>query len=107
MPVSVSSYGISNQDKKEALSIVQEKPIMKSNEVVEVQTPSSMGWKDYMMNMAKRFKTAMPGLGRLAKLGIEYLVPKLKPAIAIAGSLINSMSQPTTSTSLTEMNVDK
>ena len=107
MPVSVSSYGISNQDKKEALSIVQEKPIMKSNEVVEVQTPSSMGWKDYMMNMAKRFKTAMPGLGRLAKLGIEYLVPKLKPAIAIAGSLINSMSQPTTSTNLTEMSIDK
>ena len=93
MPISVSTYGISNQDKKEALNIVQEKPIMKANETIEVQSPSSMGWKNYMKNMAKRFKDTLPGLSKLGKLGIEYLVPKLKPAIAIAGTLINSVAQ--------------
>ena len=93
MPVSVSTYGISNQDKKEAINIVQEKPIMKSNETIEVETPVSLGWKNYMYNMAKRFKTAMPSLGKLVNMGINYFVPKLKPAIAIAGTLLNSMSQ--------------
>ena len=100
MPVSVSNYSITNQDKKEAISIVQEKPIMKSDESIEVKSPNTMGWKPYMLDMAKRFKTALPSIGKLIGMGLNYFIPKLKPAIAVAGTLINSMSQaipPTTS----------
>ena len=112
MPVSVSNYSITNQDKKEAISIVQEKPIMKSDESIEVKSPNTMGWKPYMLDMAKRFKTAMPGIGKLINMGINYFIPKLKPAIAIAGTLINSMAQqaPTTSLALPSgqnMNVEE
>ena len=93
MPVSVSNYGISNQEKKEAISIIQEKPIMKSNEYIEVQTPASLGWKGYLNNMAKRFSGYMPSIKKIVDMGINYFVPKLKPAIAIASSLINSVAQ--------------
>jgi hypothetical protein len=93
MPVSVSNYSITNQDKKEAISIVQEKPIMKSDESIEVKSPNTMGWKPYMLDMAKRFKTALPSIGKLISMGLNYFIPKLKPAIAVAGTLINSMSQ--------------
>ena len=105
MPVSVSSYSISNQDKKEALSIVQEKPIMKSNETIEINTPTSMGWKDYMLGMAKKFKNTLPGVSKLIGMGLSYFVPKLKPAIALVGSMINSMNQQTPQSN-TEMNIE-
>ena len=113
MPVSVSNYSITNQDKKEAISIVQEKPIMKSDESIEVKSPNTMGWKPYMLDMAKRFKTALPSIGKLISMGLNYFIPKLKPAIAVAGTLINSMSQdipPTTSLPLPSgqnMNVEE
>jgi len=113
MPVSVSNYSITNQDKKEAISIVQEKPIMKSDESIEVKSPNTMGWKPYMLDMAKRFKTALPSIGKLISMGLNYFIPKLKPAIAVAGTLINSMSQaipPTTSLALPSgqnMNVEE
>ena len=114
MPVSVSSYGISNQDKKEAINIIQEKPIMKSNEYIEVQTPASLGWKGYLSNMAKRIGGYLPSVRKIVDMGINYFVPKLKPAIAIASSLISSMSQQipknesitSTPTPTSEMKVD-
>ena len=73
---------------------------MKSDESIEVKSPNTMGWKPYMLDMAKRFKTALPSIGKLINMGLNYFIPKLKPAIAVAGTLINSMSQatpPTTS----------
>ena len=33
MPISVSTYGMSNQEKKDAIKVVQEKPIMKADEM--------------------------------------------------------------------------
>ena len=92
MPTSVSTYGINSKEKKEALDIVQSKPIMKANEVLEVKTPANMGWKSYMKDMAKRFKNSLPGMGKLANT-ISYLVPKLKPAISLVGTMISSMTQ--------------
>ena len=93
MPISVSTFGMSNQEKKDAIATVQEKPIMKANETIEVQSPVSMGYRKYLNNMAKRFKGILPGVGKLVGMGLNYLVPKLKPTISIVGSLINSMSQ--------------
>ena len=92
MPTSVSTYGMNSKEKKETLDIVQSKPIMKANEVLEVKTPANMGWKSYMKDMAKRFKNSLPGMGKLANT-ISYLVPKLKPAISLVGTMISSMTQ--------------
>lgn len=92
MPISVSNYGMSNQEKKDAIKVVQEKPIMKADETIVVKSPQSMGWKGYMNDMAKRFKSALPGIGKLVSMGLEYLVPQLKPAITVAGSIISSLN---------------
>ena len=91
MPTSVSTYGINSKEKKETLDIVQSKPIMKANEIVEVKTPANMGWKNYMKDMAKKFKNSLPSMGKLAN-SIAYVVPKLKPAISIVSSMIGSLA---------------
>ena len=93
MPVSVSTYGLSNQDKKDILSTIQQKPILKAGETLEVQSPTNMGWQPYLKNMAKRFKTALPSIGKLVGLGLNTIIPKLKPAISVVGTLIGSMAQ--------------
>ena len=93
MPISVSTYGMSNQEKKDMIAKVQEKPILKAGETIEIQSPSVMGWKSYMKNMAKRFKTAMPGIGKLIGIGLNNIIPKLKPALSVVGTLIGSMAQ--------------
>ena len=46
-----------------------------------------------MKNMAKRFKTAMPGIGKLIGIGLNNIIPKLKPALSVVGTLIGSMAQ--------------
>ena len=91
MPTSVSTYGMNSKEKKETLDIVQSKPIMKANEIVEVKTPANIGWKNYMKDMAKKFKNSLPSMGKLAN-SIAYVVPKLKPAISIVSSMIGSLS---------------
>ena len=93
MPISVSTYGMSNQEKKDIITTVQEKPILKAGETIEIQSPSVMGWKSYMKNMAKRFKTAMPSIGKLIGIGLNNIIPKLKPALSVVGTLIGSMAQ--------------
>lgn len=109
MPISVSNYGMSNQEKKDAIKVVQEKPIMKADETIIVKSPQSMGWRGYMNDMAKKFKSALPGIGKLVSMGLQYLVPQLKPAITVAGSIISSLnnqipkqeiSKPSTETSM-------
>ena len=92
MPISVSTYGMSNQEKKDAIKVVQEKPIMKADEAIVVKSPQSMGWKGYMNDMAKRFKSSLPGIGKLIGMGLNYLVPQLKPAISVVGSMLGSIS---------------
>ena len=93
MPTSVSTYGINSKEKKETLEIVQSKPIMKANEVLQVETPATLGFKGYMKAMARKFKNALPSMSKLMGIGINYLVPKLKPAISLVGTMINSMTQ--------------
>ena len=93
MPTSISTYGINAKEKKETLDIIQSKPIMKANEVLQVETPGSLGFKGYMKAMAKKFKNGLPPMSKLVNMGLSYLVPKLKPAISLVGTMINSMSQ--------------
>ena len=92
MPTSVSTFGLNSKDKKEILDIVQKKPIMKANEIVEVKTPGNMGWKNYMKDMAKRFKNGLPPMAKLTNM-VTSIVPKLKPAMSVVGTMINSVSQ--------------
>ena len=93
MPVSVSTYGLSNQEKKDIIATVQEKPILKAGERIEVQSPSVMGWGPYLKSMAKRFKNSMPSIGKLIGIGLNNIIPKLKPAISVVGTLIGTMAQ--------------
>ena len=89
MPTSTCLYSISNQEKKETIDIIQKTPIMKSNEIIDFKTPSSLGWKEYMKYMAKRFK-AMPSIPKLIGMGLEYFVPKLKPILGVLGTIASN-----------------
>ena len=92
MPTSTCLYSISNQEKKETIDIIQKTPIMKSNEIIDFKTPSSLGWKEYMKYMAKRFK-AMPSIPKLIGMGLEYFVPKLKPILGVLGTIASNEIQ--------------
>ena len=92
MPTSTCLYSISNQEKKETIDIIQKTPIMKSNEFIDYKIPSSIGWKDYMRYMAKRFN-AVPSIPKLIGMGLEYFVPKLKPTLAVLGTMVSNTAQ--------------
>ena len=102
MPTSVSTYGLNSKDKKEILDVVQKKPIMKANEIVEVKTPGSMGWKNYMKDMAKRFKNGLPPMAKLTNM-VTSIVPKLKPAMGVVGTMISSAAQNANNTGFEKM----
>jgi hypothetical protein len=89
MPTSTCLYSISNQEKKETIDIIQKTPIMKSNEIIDFKTPSSLGWKEYMKYMAKRFN-AMPSIPKLIGMGLEYFVPKMKPILGVLGTVASN-----------------
>ena len=92
MPTSTCLYSISNQEKKEIIDTIQKTPIMKSNEFIDYKIPSNLGWKGYMYDMAKRLN-AMPGVPKLISMGLEYFVPKLKPTLAVLGTMISNTAQ--------------
>ena len=93
MPTSVSTYGLNSKEKKEILDIVQTKPIMRSGEILDIKSPDVLGFKEYMRDMAKRFKNGLPGAQKLLGMGLEYLIPKLKPAMSLVGTMINTQNQ--------------
>lgn len=93
LPLSMNAGTISNTEKKSAISIVQQKPIMnlKEKSLAMVNKPSI--WE----KMKNKFANSLPGIGKLLSWGLGTMIPGLKPGLALAGSLIgmdNSSSSP-------------
>ena len=88
LPLSMNVDSISNNEKKNAIAVVQQKPIMsvKDSNALVVSKPSI--WE----KLKNKFKNALPGIGKLITKGIVEAVPGLKSGLALAGTMIGAMS---------------
>ena len=84
LPLSMNAGTITNTEKKTAISIVQQKPIMSMKEKGSAMVNKPSIW-DKMKN---KFANSLPGIGKLLSWGLGTMIPGLKPGLALAGSLI-------------------
>lgn len=85
LPLSLNTGTISNYEKKSAITLVQQKPIMKSNEVVSGNFNKPSIWE----KLKKKFSNSLPGIGKLLSWGLTTMIPQLKPGLALAGTMIS------------------
>ena len=87
LPLSINVDSTTQEQKKEATLIIQQKPIMKINET-ETRTPGSQPsiWR----KMYDKFKSSLPGIGKLVAQGLISAIPGYKPGLALAGTILNS-----------------
>lgn len=88
LPLSMNTDSISNNEKKNAIATVQQKPIssIKESNALVVSKPSI--WE----KLKNKFKNALPGIGKLITKGIVEAVPGLKSGLALAGTMIGAVS---------------
>ena len=96
MPITPSCGYVSAQEKKESITIVQNKPVMKSNETITITKDKTSAWK----KLKKAFQGALPSIGKLITKGIIQAIPYMKPGLALAGTMLEAASGPTVSTNL-------
>ena len=84
LPVTMSPYPISNEEKRKANAIVQQKPIMKANEVsYEIKTPNIFN------KLIRKFGNSIPNVNKILSRNLITSIPGLKPGMALAGTIIN------------------
>lgn len=89
MPITPSCGYVSPQEKKESITIVQNKPVMKSTETITVSKPNKVNaWK----KLKKAFQGALPSIGKLFTKGLIKAIPYMKPGLGIAGTLLEGVS---------------
>ncbi len=93
MPITPSCHYVSNQEKKESITIVQQKPVMKSTESIIIKKNKESAWK----TLKKAFQGALPSISKLITKGLIEAIPYMKPGLALANSLISATTsqQPT------------
>ena len=87
LPLSINVDSTTQEQKKEATLIIQQKPIMKINET-ETRTPGNQPsiWR----KMYDKFKSSLPSIGKLVAQGLISAIPGYKPGLALAGTILNS-----------------
>lgn len=99
LPLSMSTNFISPEMKKEASTIIQQKPIMKSNEGDDKSTPGSGSGPSIWQRMKAKFMDSLPGIGKLISAGLVTAIPQLQlgtvlsNAMAVAGNAINAFTK--------------
>ena len=88
LPLSMSTESISNIEKKNAISIVQQKPIMNIKDNMALTTKPSI-WE----KLKQKFKNSLPGIGKLIGWGLTSMIPGLKPGLALAGTMLNAVNE--------------
>ena len=75
IPLSINVDSTTQEQKKEAIEIIQQKPIMKINEI-ETRTPGNQPsiWR----KMYDKFKSSLPGIGKLITQGLISALPGYK-----------------------------
>lgn len=84
LPLSMNASSISNAEKKNAISIVQQKPIMSTKDSTAMVIKEPSIWE----KLKKKFSNSLPGIGKLLSMGLASMIPSLKPGLALAGTLL-------------------
>lgn len=88
LPLSMSTESITSIEKKNAISIVQQKPIMNVKDNMALTAKPSI-WE----KLKKKFKDSLPGIGKLIGWGLTSMIPGLKPGLALAGTMLNAVNE--------------
>lgn len=99
MPITPSFPVISPKEKSEAIALVQKKPIMKNNDEVIVPYVKKTS---IFEKLKKGFGRFLPSIVKWGKIGLSTLVPGLKPALALAGTMLNAQKNQSLNMSLEE-----
>ena len=89
LPLSMNANSISNVEKKNAITVVQQKPVMstKDSTTIVIREPSI--WE----KLKRKFSNSLPGIGKLISKGLLSMVPGLKPGLALAGNMLGMASE--------------
>lgn len=85
LPLSMNTDSISSAEKKNAISVIQNKPVMTLKDKFSTVTMPSI-WE----KLQNKFSNSLPGIDRLLSIGLRTMIPSLKPGLALAGTLINA-----------------
>ena len=86
MPISLTPFTVSVEEKKKAIVIAQQKPVMKSAE----DTYDQVGAPNLFNKMIKKFDQGLPGFDKLKSYGLMGAIPGLKSGLALAGNMIQA-----------------
>lgn len=98
LPLTLNVDPTTQEDKKKASIIIQQKPVMKATETVEV-TPKG-GEPSIWEKLKSKFSNALPSIGKLITSGIINAVPALQTGMTLANALwrVNNAITPTAPT---------
>lgn len=85
LPLTLNVDPTTQEDKKKASIIIQQKPVMKAAETVEV-TPKG-GEPSIWEKLKSKFSNALPSIGKLITSGIINAVPALQAGMTLANTL--------------------
>ena len=89
LPLSLNLDPTTPEEKKEASIIIQSKPVMKLSETPQT-TPQ--GKPSIWKKMVDKFKGNLPGIAKLISAGLVTAIPQLKPGLAIANAIIDTVA---------------
>ena len=84
MPVSLTPFTVPPEEKKKAILMAQDRPIMKSGEELYDGAPNLFN------KMIKKFDQGLPGFDKLKSYGLMGAIPGLKSGLALAGNMIQA-----------------
>ena len=84
LPLSMNASSISNVEKKNAITIVQQKPVMSMKDTTALTIQEPTIWE----KLKKKFSNSLPGIGKLLSMGLASMIPSLKPGLALAGTML-------------------
>ena len=84
LPLSMNASSISNAEKKNAISVVQKKPIMSTKDSTAIVIKEPSIWD----KLKKKFSNSLPGIGKLLSMGLSSMIPGLKSGLALAGTML-------------------
>ena len=88
LPLSLNLDATTPEEKKEATVIIQQKPIMKISETEKIVPQKPSIWR----RMIDKFKGNLPGIGKLITTGLVTAIPALKPGLALANTIIDTVA---------------
>ena len=88
LPLTLNLDPTTPEEKKEASIIVQGKPVMKISETEKVVPAKPSIWR----KMVDKFKGNLPGIAKLMAAGLVTAIPQLKPGLAVANAIIDTVA---------------